>query len=130
MDGDPQWQAVVLGLSMVSNPMGEGYMGWLWDVMTGTPRWRGRNCQEWAEQIGAPSVNREEICEAFRAMGAPALPALIGLFTARKGDDRQTANVLAALGAEVLPPVVDAFLHHLDTFTREGCGKTLQQIGA
>jgi hypothetical protein len=55
-------------------------MGWLRDWLTGTPRYQGKNCWQWARQLQHPHSLHATECEAaFVAMGPQAIPALLGI---------------------------------------------------
>jgi HEAT repeat protein len=112
-------------------------MSWLWDFLTRTPRYQGKNCWKWADQVRCSRPGDE--CEtAFRTMGFRAAPALIALFESAlrhssRGDtdaeQERAAEILAAMGTEVLPEVLRGFLSHPSHTTRASCGNTLQKIG-
>jgi HEAT repeat protein len=106
-------------------------MGWLRDLLTRTPRYPGKNCWQWAREIGSSRPGGE--CEtAFSTMGPRAAQALIDSFSSAnpREENARAAQILAKMGPAVVPYAVRALVRSSFPATREWCGQTLQQIGA
>jgi hypothetical protein len=105
-------------------------MAWLWDVLTGTPRYQGKNCWQWAQALQDGSMDKTGLSTAFRAMGTPAAGSLIELFGKVAGEtNNDVADILAGLGPDVIPQLFDAYLHHRNQAVRHGCGVVMQKLG-
>jgi WD40 repeat protein len=104
-------------------------MGWLWDLLTRTPRYAGKNCWQWTETSKDPHVPIEGVLQAFRAMGPRAAPALIELLATDSVWADQVIHLLVGWGSPVLPHLAAASLRHSNQTVRERCGQALGQSG-
>jgi hypothetical protein len=112
-------------------------MGWFRDFLTGTPRYDGKNCWEWAEALryaGDWQSRQEECRAAFKAMGPRAAKALLPLFVRKyeyMGLDAANLaeGMLAAIGTSILPFLVRKILYARNLYTQSGCGGALVRLG-
>lgn len=113
-------------------------MGWLRDWLSDTPRYKGKNCWQWAEELQRGRVDETRCQEAFLAMGPRAAAALIGSLFAHNRDlnsahvkQLPAVQILVKMGPVVVPQLVDGFLKgkHSPNHTRELCGIILEVMG-
>jgi HEAT repeat protein len=107
-------------------------MGWLRDYFTGTPRYKGKNCREWAAEL--KNCRYSECREAFAVMGVQAAPALIAVFQDAGAGLGSTSRdvaieILASMAPGVTARLAQECLTHPDPPVRAGCGAALQKIG-
>lgn len=103
-------------------------MAWLWDFLTGTPRYQGKNCRQWAELIASPAVDQKTVEQAFRAMGPSSAGALLGLINERSSSEvkDKAAAIITSWGKEVVAQIAQAFLCHSHETTRRFCADVLE----
>src|SRR5260370_25970909 len=107
-------------------------MGWLWDVLTRTPRYKGKNCWYWAgtARTGHYVCGEPTMTEAFRAMGPRAAQSLIQ--SVRYLEDwecYQGGAILAEMGVGLVPYLVRTYLHD-SSASGYHCGQTLMRLGS